>query len=439
MQNSSRPAGSGYGRSIGVLIASNLFGGVGVAAGISAGGLLAEELASTAWAGVAQGASTLGAAIAAVPLANVAVKHGRRRALSSGYFLATSGAVVIALGGGLGNLGIFLLGMALFGIAQAVNLQSRYAAAENVTLASRARGMSLVLWATTVGSVAGPNLLSPGDDFGLSLGLPRYTGSFLFSVVAFALAGVVLTLLFRATPQTDENDQGNDSDPGDEPRAGQESNSGVPEDDPAVARTDPMTARQALQWAAREPIIRFAVVLIALAHAVMVMVMVMTPVHMEGQGDTLELIGITVSLHVVGMYALSPLFGWAIDRFGAGVVAVFGIAVELLAVATGFAGADGNIALTVAALILLGVGWSASVLSGSALVATIAPPFVRVPLQGGSDAFMNYAGAAAAVAAGPILMWGGFHAVNVVAAAILIPAIVLYVPARKRVKSMRGS
>ncbi|HLS49128.1 MAG TPA: MFS transporter, partial [Actinomycetaceae bacterium] len=204
-----------------------------------------------------------------------------------------------------------------------------------------------------------------------------------------------------------------------------------PTDSPPPTSGAPLSARGALRWAAAHPTARFAVVLIALAHAVMVMVMVMTPVHMEGHGDTLEFVGIVISLHVFGMYGLSPVFGLAIDRWGALTVAAVGLAIEGLSVVLGFLAAGGGSALMVAALILLGLGWSGCVLAGSALLASDVAAEVRVPLQGASDAAMNYAGAIGAALAGPLLAVGGFHAVNVVAGLVLLPAVLLWFPARR--------
>lgn len=422
-------------RSIGVLIASNLLGGIGVASGISAGGLLAEELASTSWAGFAQASSTLGAAIAAIPLATMATNKGRRRSLSLGYGASVVGALSVIGAAIAGHILFLMVGMGLFGIAQAVNLQTRYAAAENMSIAARARGMSLVLWATTLGSIMGPNLLAPGNRFGAAVGLPEYTGQFLFSMFAFAAAGLVIALLFRPTPPAESGEfevavEGNG--------AGAAGDSAGPQSDPSIAHDRPMGSLAALRWAAEQPIARFAVVLIAAAHAVMVMVMVMTPVHMKGGGDSLELVGVTISLHIVGMYGLSPVFGWAIDRYGAGAVALCGIGIEIAALVTGFIAAAGNTPLMVTALILLGLGWSGAILAGSALLATITPPHIRVPLQGASDALMNYAGAAAAALAGPILALGGFHLVNVAAAIVLAPAVILYLPALRAVRNLTG-
>ena len=394
---------SRHGRSIGVLIVSNLLGGVGVASGFAVGGLLAQSLGGTSMAGFAQACSTLGAAVAAVPLANIAARRGRRVSLSRGYALATVGALLIVAAALTGQIIVMLLGMSLFGVAQAVNLQTRYAGAENVAPAARARAMSIVLWATTVGAVAGPNLAAPGDAFGAGLGLPAYTGPFLISVVAFATAATVLAVFFRpAAPHRDH---------------------GVAVD--AADALPPVGAAAALRWAAGHPAALFAVVLIAVAHAVMVMVMVMTPVHMGNLGDTLELVGLVISVHVLGMYALSPVFGWAVDRVGPIPVAMVGIVLLAAAVVVGFVAASGGAGMTMLALGLLGLGWSASVISGSALVTVAAPEHVRVSLQGATDAGMNYAGAAAAALAGPILAFGGFEAVNITASVILLPALLL--------------
>lgn len=183
----------------------------------------------------------------------------------------------------------------------------------------------------------------------------------------------------------------------------------------------------ALRWATRHPTARFAVALIAVAHATMVMVMVMTPLHMQHNGMSLELVGIVISLHVLGMYALSPVFGWIADRYGALRLAFSGICILSTALVLGFAAATfgEDSTLTAVALTTLGLGWSASLISASSLLAGVSSDRVRVPLQGATDAGMNYAGAASAALAGPILAFGGFQAVNIAGAVLLIPAVVL--------------
>lgn len=390
-------------RRIGVLIASNLLGGVGVASSVAVGGLLAERLGGTAFAGFAQATSVLGAAIAAIPLAALAAKAGRRAALTAGYAVALAGGGLVVLATVVEQFLLLLVGLAMFGVATAVNLQSRYAAGDNAAAGSRGRVMSLVIWSTTIGSVAGPNLTEPGNRFGFSLGLPELAGPYVLSVVAIAAAGIVIAVAY----------------------GGEKVDRPVP-GDPIVA-TESVGALAALRWAFGQPRARMAVVLTACAHAVMVMVMVMTPVHMQHHGDSLTVVGVVISLHVLGMYALSPLFGWMADRVGAAWTAALGVALLLAAIALGLVAASAGGAWTPVALAVLGIGWSASVISASTLLAATPDPRIRVPLQGVTDAGMNYAGAAAAALAGPILALGGFHAVNAAALVILALAAVLVV------------
>jgi len=224
-------------------------------------------------------------------------------------------------------------------------------------------------------------------------------------VVAFAAGAVVIALLLPSTPA-------------------------VVSDDPGTASVG---AWAALRWALGRAETRFAVVLIASAHAVMVMVMVMTPVHMQHHGMSLELVAVVISLHVLGMYALSPVFGALADRWGARTVAVLGMAILVLAATLGvFAAGDGHgSTLTAIALTFLGLGWSACIIASSATLTAVSGDEVRVPLQGATDAGMNYAGAAAAALAGPILAVGGFTAVNIAALVLLLPAVIAAAAARR--------
>jgi hypothetical protein len=377
--------------------------------------------------------------------------------------------------------------MALYGVAIAANLQSRYAAADNASGVTRGRTMAIVVWATTVGSVAGPNLAAPGAELGRLVGVPALSGPYVFAVAGYLLAGLVIGLLYRdlgAPPpvpaETRARTTGADwADPG----TGQAdtaptstADAGVGEAGPAQAgaakaggaQVDaaqagardvdaagngsgegrPATALGALSWAWGHGRVRFAVVAMSVAHAVMIMVMVMTPLHMQHGGMSLRLVGIVISLHVLGMFALSPVFGWLADRWGAVRTATLGLAVQAVAVAVGFvaatlagAGHDGHAesdpvasVVTAVALVLLGLGWSASVIATSALLAAVDDEQVRVPLQGACDALMNYAGAGAAALAGPMLALGGFQAVNVAGAILLIPAVIALLT-RGRVRS----
>jgi predicted MFS family arabinose efflux permease len=326
----------------------------------------------------------------------------------------------------MGSLAVQLAGIALFGVANATTLQSRFAAADDAPAATRGRTMSVVVWATTVGSVLGPNLTAPADALGRRLGVPELAGPFLLALVALLAAACVVVGVYRGP-----------------------SRATGPDPTPAVV---PVKARQALAWARRNRTARFALVMPACAHAVMIVVMVMTPLHMQHEGMTLELVGLVISMHILGMFALSPVFGWLADRVGGVRTAAVGAGLLTVALALGAtaaladgasdAGAAAGHAahgaagvptevLTAVALLVLGLGWSASVIGASALLASVVEPHVRVPLQGVADATMNYAGAAAAAVAGPVLAWGGFAAVNGVAAVVLVPAVVMLALARR--------
>lgn len=403
MSNATNASVTGPRRPIATLVVSNMLGGIGVATGIAVGTLLVADLGGTELAGVGQALTVLGAALAAVPLASIAARHGRRRALTLGYVLACLGALVMVVGATARLLPVVLAGGLLFGCAQAANLQSRYAASELADPARRGRTMSLVVWATTIGSVLGPNLAEPAAALGEQRGLHPLAGPYAFSMFALAAAAVVLTLLFgrrgAALRRVDADAR------------------------PSVG------ALAALAWAMRHPVVRFGVVLLVAAHAVMVAIMSMTPVHLGHQGHGLRVVGLVISLHILGMYALSPVFGWAADRFGPLRTALGGL-LTLAAAAVAAVAGQGSAAGVTVALVLLGVGWSTSTIAASVLLAG-AVDEVRVPLQGATDALMSYGGAAVALLSGPVLAVAGFGGLALAAGALIVPAFAVGWVARR--------
>jgi MFS family permease len=386
------------------LVCAQLLCGVGIASGVAVGGLLAERVSGTVQAaGFAQTAVVVGAGLVAMPLARLAALRGRRWSLSLGFGLAAVGAVIILVAVAMSQFWLLLAGMMFFGSGTATNLQSRYAATELVDTANQARAMSIVLWATTVGSVAGPNLSDPGSRLGIALGMNPLVGPYLFSVVAFALAMLVALTLRMG------------------PRAATGSMRG--EHRPRSAG-----ALSALRVALGNRNAVFALVAIVGGQMMMTSVMVMTPVTMNHDGMSLELVGIVISVHIVGMYAASPFFGWLADRFGPRNVVLIGAALFAIAFALGAynaTAAQSQMAVIMVALGILGLGWSACIIGGSTLLTQSVGEAVKVPLQGVVDAMMNFGAAALAALAGGVLAFGGFLAVNVMAAIILLPLVAL--------------
>ena len=383
-------------RTVWLLSAGQVLGGFAIGATLSLGALLAADISgSDAWSGMAATMSTLGAAIAAIPLARVAVRYGRRIALSVGALVSAFGAALTIVAASVRSFPLLLLALALIGTGAAVGLQARFAATDLSSDRTRGRDLSIVVWATTLGAVVGPNLLEPGDAIGRIFGLVPLTGPFLFGITAQVLAAAVYLFALRPDPLLMARALGAASD--------------------AAAR--PLVA--AHESRARE---RFAIVAVALSHATMVAVMSMTPVHLLHHGATLTIIGLTISLHVAGMFALSPVFGILADRLGRLPVILLGQGLFIAALVTIALGAESASAVSVG-LVLLGLGWSASTVAGSALVTESTAPARRPRVQGVSDTLMSLSGAAGGAVAGPILALVGFDGLAVAATALVLVVI----------------
>ncbi|KQP26072.1 MFS transporter [Aeromicrobium sp. Leaf289] len=385
------------------LVAVQVVGGVGNGAGLAVGVLLLREVSgSSGWAGMSTVMLTLGAALATVPLATLAVRAGRRPALATGWFLGAVGAAVVVLGADADSLPLVLVGLFLCGVSTASNLQSRFAAVDRAEPRHVGRSLALVTWATTVGAVLGPNLIGPGTTTARALGVPDLAGPLVFSCVAFAVAGTVVLVLLRPDPLPPARRDGID----------------VP-----VPRV-----RAALPHVRGET--RTAVVTIALAHAVMVSVMALTPVHMQDHGAGVEVIGLTISLHIAGMYALSPVMGWLADRWGPARTILAGQLVLVAAVVVAGTSGTSEVRITVG-LVLLGLGWSAATIAGAALLTRSTDPAVRPLVQGLGDLTMNLAGAAGGLLAGVLVAWQGFGTLNAVAGTLVVPVVLLVVAGRR--------
>lgn len=416
-------------RTVAVLVGSQILGGIGVGAGIAVISLLAYELSGTAsLSGVSPTASTLGAAAAALVIARLAVRAGRRPGLALGYLVGAVGAVLAVVAAVVGSFPLHVGSSLAFGWASASNLQARYAATDLATDARRASALSTVVWATTVGAVLGPNLTGPGSVVATAMGLPDLAGPYVFSFVAFLGAAVLQMAGLRPDPLlvarggVPAADSALDLHPDPESElelAGMPSVVGAASSDevlepPAgrVATPRPAggTIRTALRTVRAVPAAQASLVAIAAAHATMVGVMVMTPVHMEHHGAALQLVGLTISLHIAGMYALSPLVGRLADRLGRRSVLLAGIVqLALAAVLAATAAPTGSVGFQ-AGLVLLGTGWSCCLVAGSTLLTEALAPHERPAAQGASDLIMNLAGGVGGTLAGIVLALASYEA-----------------------------
>lgn len=381
-----------------VLMLGQVMAGLGMGATLAVGAIMVGRLAgSDGFSGLAATSATLGAALAAVPLARLAQRKGRSVSLTTGALLASLGGVVTIVASILGTVFLLLPGLALVGVGTAVNLQSRFAATDLSDPTTRGRDLSLVVWATTAGAVSGPNLITPGEFLGGLLGLPELSGPFVLTTIAQASAALLYFVALRPDPLLLAQE-----------RAASAARAGKP-------GTADVTDNRSMM--------RTGIVSIALSHATMVAVMAMTPVHLIRHGASLAIVGFTISLHIAGMYALAPIFGVMSDRLGRipTILVGQGILVASLLL-TGF-GSENEMAV-VLGLALLGLGWSAATVAGSTLLTESTSIARRPRVQGISDLVMSGSGAMGGALAGVALAFLGYDGLSFVALALVATVVV---------------
>ncbi|GAA4006916.1 MFS transporter [Allokutzneria multivorans] len=413
-----RPVAAVQRKVLGTLTTSQVLGGVGVATGVTVSSLAAASLSgSEVVGGLAQTSAVIGAALLSLPAARLAERRGRRPALIMGYGLAAIGAALAATAIALGSWPLLLAALVLVGGGSTANLAARYAATDLAAPERRARSLSLVVWATTIGSVAGPNLAEPAQRLAGWLGIAERSGPFLVSVLGFSAAAAWVWFGLRPDPLVLAR---------------------------SVEVVDPAPSCPAhgapLRWTGKlaklHPMGWLALAGIVLCHTAMVGLMTMTPVHMDHGGASLSLVGVVISLHIAGMYAASPVFGWMADRWGR--VPVLALGAGLVVAAAGVAGtasspsedplAGSSMSTApqlIIALVLLGFGWSAGLVSGSALLTESVPLADRPALQGMSDLAMNVGGALGGLTAGLVVTVWSYQVLGLLVGVLALPLLVL--------------
>jgi MFS family permease len=384
-------------RTIITLIAAQITGGMGLAAAVTVGGLIAADLGGDAAAGLPLAAAVTGTATAALPLAAVMRRSGRRPGLRLGWLVGAVGALLAVTATVQASLPLLLTGMVLFGGAEAASSAARYAAADLAPPARRGTAIGMVVSSTAVTATVGPGIVGPATAGAAAVGLPALAGPFVVSIVAFTLASAVITIALRPDPLV-------------------VASAAAPADGAAA----PVAAAPSLAGLLRLPAVRLGVAAAVVANFTMLALMTVMPLHLtagHGHGDDLGLIGLIISVHVGGMFAPAPLAGRLGDRIGHRSVVAIGAA--LLAVAGIVAAGTGPhqpIHLLVA-LLLQGVGWNLAFVGGSALLTSAVAPAHRPRVQGLADTAMGVAGVVGAASSGVLMAWAGFGRLGLLCAA----------------------
>lgn len=408
-------------RIVTTLALAQILGGIGVASGAAVGALLAVDLASEKFSGLASASSVIGAALIALPVTRLMSTAGRRPGLVLAYLIGILGALLVITGAATRLFPVALLGMVLAGGGSTATLQSRYAATDLARPENRGRDLSTVIWATTVGSVIGPNLAEPMGSVAERISLPRLSGPYLMTITVYIIAMILVWTLLRPDPLhiVQEAEQARR----------------LPGTQPAKA----ISLRRAWDLIAASPAATLGLASMVFGHIVMVAVMSMTPVHLQHGGANLEIVGLVISGHITGMYIASPLVGITADRLGRRPVILIG-AMTLLSsfVIAGTAAGHESTQLMIG-LFLLGLGWSGTLIAGSTLLTESIEQEVRPRVQGAADLTMGIGGAFAGITSGIIVGFGSYTLLNGLAAALIISLIAIAAIERTRTSALQGA
>lgn len=393
-----------YQRTLTIVVISQIFGGAGLAAGITVGALLARQMLGTdAFAGLPAALFTMGSAGAAFIVGRLSQRFGRRIGLATGFIAGGLGSIGVVIAAITNSVLLLFVSLIIYGAGTATNLQARYAGTDLATDKQRATAISVAMVSTTFGAVAGPNLVDVMGDFALSIGIPALAGPFILSATAFILAGLVLYVLLRPDPfiialMIDTYKQKHEHN--------------------EISKTTS-------QYNKRGVIVGASIMV--LTQIVMLAIMTMTPVYMEPNGHDLSEIGLVIGFHIGSMYLPSLFTGILVDKIGRTAMSIASGVTLLFSGVIAAMAPTHSVFLLVVALSLLGLGWNFGLISGTALIVDSTEPTSRARTQGTVDVFIALAGASGGALSGIIVAGSSFDTLSFVGAIlslILIPVVV---------------
>ncbi|WP_121614332.1 MFS transporter [Mesobacillus foraminis] len=395
-----------YKKTLRIVILSQMFGGAGLAAGITVGALLARDMLGTeSSAGIPVALLTLGSAGSALLVGRLSQRFGRRVGLAAGFLAGGLGALGVIIAALINSIGLLFASLLIYGAGTAANLQARYAGTDLATSKQRATAVSMAMVSTTFGAVAGPNLVGVMGGFADSIGVPTLAGPFILAAAAFILAGLVLLTFLRP--------------------------------DPLVVSQAIVNAQEKFGTVQAKPNLESTVInkrgivvgatVMILAQFVMTAIMTMTPIHMGHHGHGLREVGLVIGFHIGAMYFPSLFTGLLVDKVGRTAMAVAGgLTLLTSGMLAAFAPAD-SLILLIFALVLLGVGWNFGLISGTALIVDATHPSVRAKTQGSVDVFLALSGASGGALSGMVVAHSSYAILSVsgaILSLLLIPVVV---------------
>ncbi|MFD1019622.1 MFS transporter [Thalassobacillus hwangdonensis] len=388
-----------YRRTLIIVVIAQIFGGAGLAAGITVGALLAEDMLGTnSFAGMPVALFTLGSAGAALIVGRLSQRFGRRTGLSIGFTTGAIGAVGVIYAAIASNIFLLFTALLIYGAGSATNLQARYAGTDLANKKQRATAVSIAMVATTFGAVAGPNLVGVMGSFATSIGVPALSGPFILAAAAYLLAGIIILTMMRPDPFVIS-------------KAIEAVKASKPEAD--TPSTGTMNKRG----------VRFGATVMILSQVVMVAIMTMTPVHMGDHGHGLNAVGMVIGIHIGAMYLPSLVTGVLVDKVGRmTMAAASGVTLLIAGILAAVSPGESMAGLTIA-LALLGLGWNFGLISGTAILVDATTPANRAKTQGSVDVFIALSGATGGAVSGMIVGFSSFPTLSVIGGVLALSVI----------------
>lgn len=387
-----------------VIVISQIFGGAGLAAGVTVGALLAQDMLGTdSFAGVPIALFTLGSAGSALLVGWLSQRFGRRLGLSSGFLAGGIGAIGVVVSALTINVPLLFASLLIYGAGTATNLQARYAGTDLATSKQRATAVSIAMVSTTVGAVAGPNLVGVMGRFATSIGVPALAGPFILAAAAYIIAGLVLLAFLRPDPLL---------------VAKALANVKADKETPLIESLNTQELKKR--------VITVGATIMVLTQIVMVAIMTMTPVHMGHHGFGLDEVGVVIGFHIGAMYLPSLVTGILVDKIGRTAMSIASGATLLAAGVIAALAPGDSLLVLIVALVLLGLGWNFGLITGTALIVDGTPPSTRAKTQGSVDVLIALAGASGGVLSGIVVAQSSFSMLSLVGGVLsllLIPVI----------------
>ena len=341
---------------------------------IAINGLVGLSLAPLGWmATLPVTGYVVGAALAAMPVARLQARLGRKRSFQIGLVVAAISSAGCALAVTLGSFWMLVACTLLAGFYSANAALYRFAGPELVAPAFKERAISLVLAGGVAGAFIGPNLASASRSW---LAVP-FAGAYL-ALVAVALLSLAVLSLIRFPAHV------------------------APPPGPAVGRSAAELMRQ--------PVFFTAVAAAALGYGVMNLLMAATPIAMQQCQHPFDSAALVLEWHVLGMFVPSFFTGHLIRRVGALPVMAAGVVLNLVCVAVALSGVD--LMQFLVALAALGVGWNFLYTGGTTMLTQAYRPEEKNRAQGTMDTCVFATMALSSFASGALVTTQGWTWLN---------------------------